>query len=74
MDSDTLQLQIFLDGKWIRSGGFLLRSEMSTLKVRGIVNQISDGKWKIVGPPEEKAGSNEVIVNVTDQTQSSREG
>ncbi len=74
MDSDTLELQILLDGKWIRSGGFLHKSQMSTLRVRERVTQISDGKWKIVGPLEQKAGSNEVIVNVTDQTQSSREG
>lgn len=72
MDSDTLQLQILLDGKFLRSAGFLRRNQMSTLSVRGIVNQISDGKWEIVGPLEEKAGTNELIINVTDQTKSSQ--
>ena len=73
MDSDTLQIQILMDGQLVHSS-FLHKSLMSTLAVRDYVNQISDGKWKIVGPLEQKAGSNEVMVNVTDQTQSSREG
>ncbi len=64
MNGDSLQLCAVVDGELVNLGS-LHRSEMSTLAVRDIVKRFSDGKWEVLGRPEEKAGTNEILVNVT---------